>query len=75
MAPSTLDEDLGTKRELYARTFRTPEYFCYDPETKQLLGWRLGPTGYVRIKVDKRGWLWSAEMAASIGLWEANTTK
>lgn len=69
MSPSTLDEDLGNKRKLYERTFRTPEYFCYDPEHQQLLGWRLGANGYVRIKADKRGWLWSAEADAYIGLW------
>lgn len=70
MSPSTLDEDLGNKRTLYARTFRTPEYFCYDPDARQLLGWRLNPTTYTRLKLDKRGWMWSQELDGYLGLWE-----
>lgn len=70
MSPSTLDEDLGSKKSLYAATFRTPEYFCYDPATQQLLGWRLSETKYGRIKPDQRGWLWSKELDAYIGVYE-----
>ena len=70
MSPSTMDEDLGNKRKLYERTFRTPEYFCYDPDAQQLLGWQLSKTSYVRIKPDQSGRLWSKELDASIGVWE-----
>ncbi len=70
MSPSTTDEDLGHKRKLYERTFRTPEYFCYDPDPRQLLGWRLSETSYVRIKPDQREWLWRKELDAYIGVWE-----
>ena len=70
MSPSTMDEDLGSKRRLYEQTFRTPEYFCYDPDAQQLLGWRLNETKYVRIKPDQQGRLWSQKLDAFIGIWE-----
>ncbi|MFN8492305.1 MAG: Uma2 family endonuclease [Caldilineaceae bacterium] len=70
MSPSTMDEDFGNKRKLYERTFHTSEYFCYDPDTHQLLGWRLSETSYIRIKPDPHGWLWSKELDAYIGLWD-----
>src|SRR5207248_1628430 len=43
LSPTTATEDRTTKKALYERTFRTQEYFCYDPQTEQLEGWRLGP--------------------------------
>jgi Uma2 family endonuclease len=31
LSPSTAEIDRTVKKELYEQTFRTPEYFCYDP--------------------------------------------
>jgi Uma2 family endonuclease len=67
---STLDIDLGFKKQLYERTFRTPEYFCYDPNENQLQGWRLGLDEYVSIDPNEQGWLWSQEMDVWLGLWQ-----
>src|SRR5947209_5684265 len=36
LSPTTAEEDRTTKKRLYERTFRTPEYFCYDPDTQRL---------------------------------------
>src|SRR5260370_594035 len=41
LSPSTAQEDLTTKKDLYEKTFRTPDYFCYDPDTERLSGWHL----------------------------------
>ena len=41
LSPTTAEEDRTTKRRIYERTFRTPEYFLYDPDTQQLEGYRL----------------------------------
>src|SRR5438876_5058676 len=41
LSPTTADADLGAKKHLYERTFKTPEYYCYDPDSRRLLGWRL----------------------------------
>jgi len=46
LSPSTAYEDLTTKKELYERIFRTPEYFCYNPDVHELRGWRLMNSEY-----------------------------
>ncbi len=69
-SPSTMKMDLGFKKNLYEQTFRTPEYFCYDPGEKRLYGWRLGNSSYVEILPNDRGWLWSEEIGLWLGLWE-----
>ena len=55
LSQSTAHEDLTTKKDLYEQIFRTPEYFCYDPETAGLRGWRLERTRYQELPVDDRG--------------------
>jgi Uma2 family endonuclease len=59
-SPSTADLDRGVKKDEYERTFRTPEYFIYDPDTEKVQGWRLGANlRYRAIKPNDKGWLWS----------------
>jgi Uma2 family endonuclease len=70
MSPSTAQEDLGPKKALYEQTFRTTDYFCYDPDEQKLYGWHLGEEGYVPLASDEQGRLWSAELEAWLGLWE-----
>ena len=67
MSPSTAQEDLGRKKELYERTFHTAEYFCYDPEEQRLYGWRLGEPGYLPLRVNEQGCVWSAQLDAWLG--------
>jgi Uma2 family endonuclease len=56
LSPTTAAEDRTTKKALYERTFHTAEYFCYDPLTDKLEGWRLGPRRrYRAIPADERG--------------------
>jgi Uma2 family endonuclease len=70
LSPSTAETDRTVKKRLYERTFRTPEYFWYDPADLVLKGWRLGPNGhYEAIVPDSRGWLWSEQLQLYIGLW------
>jgi Uma2 family endonuclease len=70
LSPSTATEDRTTKKDLYESTFRTPEYFCYDPETRKLEGWRLEDNDYRPIAANEQGWLWSAELELWLGVWE-----
>ena len=70
-SPSTVATDLGFKKRLYEQTFRTPEYFCYDPYATRLQGWRLGLNRrYKTLKPNKQGWLWSQEMEVWLGFWD-----
>lgn len=70
LSPSTAELDKTTKKQLYERTFRTPEYFGYDPNTQELFGWRLMDGEYILLKKDELGRLWSKELQFWLGLWE-----
>jgi Uma2 family endonuclease len=70
LSPSTAAEDLGPKKHLYATTFHTRNYFCYDPDRRQLQGWQLGMQGYEAAPADAQGRVWSAELDAWVGVWE-----
>ena len=69
-SPSTIRTDLSVKKQLYEHTFRTSEYFCYDPGDKRLLGWQLTHGVYVELSPNEQGWLWSEELQVWLGTWE-----
>src|SRR5205807_1485530 len=70
LSRTTAEVDRTVKKDLYERTFRTPEYFYFDPATTKLSGWRLGRKGrYQAIRPDKRGWLWCEEFELWVGSW------
>ena len=71
LSPTTALADRTTKKTIYEQTFRTPEYFIYDPATRILEGWRLnGTLAYVAINPNDKGWLWSEQLGLWLGLWE-----
>jgi hypothetical protein len=69
LSPSTQQIDLEEKKQLYATTFRTSEYFCIAPQVERLIGWRFERRSYVPIEPDTRGWLWSEELGIWLGPW------
>jgi Uma2 family endonuclease len=70
LSPSTAKEDRTTKKDIYEKVFRTPDYFCYDPDTQQLQGWRLTKRKrYTPLVPNERGWLWSEELGLWVGTW------
>ncbi len=72
MSPSTAKVDQVTKKELYEQTFRTPNYFIYDPVNADFFkGWDLsGRKGYQELEVNERGWLWCRSLDVWVGRWE-----
>jgi len=50
-------EDRTTKKTIYEKTFRVPEYFLYDPVTRRLEGWHFTKGDYKQMEGDERGWL------------------
>ena len=62
-------EDHTTKKEIYQNTFHTYEYFCYDPDKKELHGWKLRKGKYRPIKPNEIGWLWCAQVGLWLGTW------
>jgi hypothetical protein len=70
MSPSTAKVDLGLKKELYDRVFKTQDYFVYDPfDGESLLGWHRNNT-YAEIQPNEQGWLWCETLGLWLGIWE-----
>jgi Uma2 family endonuclease len=69
LSPKTAKKDRTEKRDLYARVFRTAEYFLYDPETRELEGLRLEGWAYRPIPPDESGRLRSEQLGVALGLW------
>lgn len=72
MSPSTANVDRSIKRDLYERTFRTANYFIYDPfDAKSLQGWQLEASlRYEPLTPNQQGWLWSNVLGLWLGTWE-----
>jgi Uma2 family endonuclease len=69
LSPTTAREDRTTKKDLYQNVFRTAEYYCYDPDTKQLEGWGLRGGQYEAL-APTDGRLWCGQLNLSLGLWD-----
>jgi Uma2 family endonuclease len=69
LSPSTARKDRTEKRDLYARVFRTAEYFLCDPDTGTLEGLRLAERFYQPIPPDENGRFWSEQLGVFFGLW------
>ncbi|NCJ07727.1 hypothetical protein GS597_14655 [Synechococcales cyanobacterium C] len=71
MSESTASIDLREKKQLYERTFKTTDYFVYDPYNPQSLqGWHLGADQqYEAIPPNDQGWLWSPSLELWLGIW------
>jgi len=74
LSPSTARMDKTTKKDQYERTFRTPEYFWYDPVKDELQGWRLVAGRYEPIEADEEGRLRSRELGLLLGRWQGCQT-
>ncbi len=69
MSPSTAYVDLGLKKQLYDRIFKTQNYFVYNPfDPKSLQGWHRS-NSYEAIAPDNRGWLWCESLGLWLGTW------
>jgi Uma2 family endonuclease len=69
LSPSTEHIDRTVKKDLYAHTFRTRDYFLYDFDTGILEGFHLVGGTYQPIQPDSRGRLRSDVLGADLGLW------
>lgn len=72
MSPSTRNIDLGKKKELYERTFRTRDYFVFDPfDPNSLQGWHLDTNfRYQPLVTNEDGWLWCETLGFWLGVWQ-----
>jgi Uma2 family endonuclease len=69
MSPSTANVDLGPKKQLYDRVFKTQDYFVYNPfDAKSLQGWHRN-SSYREITPNPQGRLWCESLGLWLGTW------
>ncbi|MCC5655756.1 Uma2 family endonuclease [Nostoc sp. XA010] len=70
LSRSTTAVDKGLKKQVYQDTFRTPDYFWFDPVTMELQGFHLVDGKYQEIQVTTDGRLWSQQLELYLGVYE-----
>lgn len=71
LSESTAKADRETKKQIYQDTFRTPEYFWFDPETLEFQGFVLVAGEYKAISPSTNGYLWCRQLGLSLGVYES----
>ncbi len=70
LSPTTAESDITSKKALYERVFRTPEYYCYNPDTGEFWGWHYINHRYEALAADGNGRFWSGVLQTWIGPWQ-----
>ncbi len=70
LSDSTAATDRGEKKQIYQDTFRTPDYFWFDPYTLEFQGFTLISGNYQPIEPNEQGWLWSEQLQLYLGISE-----
>jgi hypothetical protein len=68
LSPSTAKTDREFKKQLYQNTFRTPDYFWFDPYTLEFAGFHLVDGEYQPLIVNEKGHLWSQQLGLYLGI-------
>ncbi|BAZ17071.1 hypothetical protein NIES4071_89490 [Calothrix sp. NIES-4071] len=72
LSDTTEVKDLGSKKELYEKVFKTKDYFVFHPyKANSLQGWRLDSyKGYQPIEENPQGWVWCESLRLWLGTWQ-----
>ncbi len=68
LSDSTANIDKTRKKDLYQNTFRTPDYFWFDPNTLEFQGFVLIKGQYQAIIPNEQGHLWSEQLRLYLGI-------
>lgn len=68
LSKSTSALDRGLKKQIYQDVFRTPDYFWFDPETKEFAGFHLVEGQYQPLPKDEQGRMHSAQLGLLLGV-------
>ncbi|PHJ59821.1 hypothetical protein VF14_17510 [Nostoc linckia z18] len=68
LSESTVKTDKGLKKEIYQDTFRTPNYFWFDPYTLEFAGFNLVDAKYQPLQANEQGYLWSEQLGLYLGI-------
>jgi Uma2 family endonuclease len=70
LSPTTANTDKDFKKTLYQDTFRTPDYFWFDPETLEFAGFHLVDGKYQALQPNAQGHLWSQQLGLYLGIYQ-----
>lgn len=70
LSESTAQADRGVKKDIYQNTFRTPEYFWFDPDSLEFAGFLLVGGIYEPMEPNEKGYLWSRQLEIFLGVEE-----
>jgi Uma2 family endonuclease len=70
LSDSTAKIDRTEKKKLYQNTFRTPDYFWFDPNTLEFQGFTIIGGQYQPIIANEKGYLLSEQLGLYLGVFE-----
>ncbi|ERT07723.1 restriction endonuclease family protein [Lyngbya aestuarii BL J] len=70
LSDSTAKTDRGEKKLIYQNTFRTPDYFWFDPHTLEFRGFHLVDGEYQELQPNEKGLLWSQQLQLCLGVYQ-----
>ncbi|MDZ8223105.1 Uma2 family endonuclease [Nostoc sp. ChiVER01] len=70
LSDSTANTDKDLKKKIYQDTFRTPDYFWFDPYTQEFAGFHLVDGEYQPLQASEQGYLWSHQLGLNLGVYE-----
>ncbi|MGI2904101.1 Uma2 family endonuclease [Tolypothrix sp. VBCCA 56010] len=70
LSDSTAAVDKNFKKQLYQNTFRTPDYFWFDPENYEFKGFHLVDGKYQELTPTSEGLLWSQQLGLYLGIYQ-----
>ncbi|MEA5583495.1 Uma2 family endonuclease [Nodularia harveyana UHCC-0300] len=70
LSESTAKTDKELKKQIYQDTFRTPDYFWFDPYTLEFAGFHLVDGEYQALEPNDKGYLWSHQLGLYLGVHE-----
>jgi len=68
LSATTANTDKNLKKEIYQNIFRTPNYFWFDPESLELVGFHLVEGKYQPLSPNEQGHLPSQELGLYLGV-------
>ncbi len=68
LSSTTAATDKDLKKRIYQDTFRTPDYFWFDPDSLEFAGFHLIDGEYQPLEPNPQGLLWSQQLQLYLGI-------
>jgi Uma2 family endonuclease len=69
LSDSTAKTDRDLKKQIYQNSFRTPDYFWFDPHSYEFKGFHLVDGQYQELQPNEQGHLWSEQLGLYLGVY------